>query len=44
MIIVDMIESLVPEREGSPQLLLQIQNQFPSSVTYTPDCAPLDAD
>ena len=30
-------ESLVPEKKERPQLLLQIQIQFPSSVTCAPD-------
>ena len=35
----DKIELLVPEKEERPPLMLEIQIQFPSSVTYAPDCS-----
>ena len=38
------VKSLVPEKEERPQLMLQIQIQFPSSVAYAPDCAPPESD
>ena len=38
------IESLVPEIGERPKLLIQIQIQFPSSVTYAPDCVPSELD
>ena len=39
-----MIESLVPEKVERPQPLLQLQIQFPPSVTYVPNCAPQESD